>query len=97
VGTGRKRDTHGRRELEVLVLIFFVSAGVLCGMSTYRTPRKPYRAPSASVIGHGPKKKYLPGFVHLTAGKQSSQEKGRSQIAPLRDPLSGIDRDGPNS
>jgi len=41
-------------------------------------------------MGKGPKKFNPPGFAHLIAGKPSSQEKGRSKTAPLRDPLSGI-------
>jgi hypothetical protein len=58
-------------------------------MSTYRAPRKPYRAPSASVRGYGPQKNNLPGYVHLIAGKQPAQKEGRNKTAPLHDPLSG--------
>jgi hypothetical protein len=41
-------------------------------MSTYRAPRKPYRAPRASVLGKGAKKKNQPGFFHVNSGTQCS-------------------------
>ena len=41
-------------------------------MSTYRAPRKPYRAPSGSVLGKGAKNKNQPGFFHVNSGTQGS-------------------------
>jgi hypothetical protein len=41
-------------------------------MSTYRAPRKPYRAPRASVLGNGAKNKNQPGFFHGNSGTQCS-------------------------
>jgi hypothetical protein len=74
---------HSIGDVTAARLDFFVSVGVLLGMSTYRAPRKPYRAPSASVMGKGPKKFNPPGFAHLIAGQPSSQPKaglgGRAQ------------------
>jgi hypothetical protein len=58
-------------------------------MSTYRAPRKPYRANSASVMGKGSKKYDPPGFAQRIAGKPSSPQGGRGKPAPLHDPLHG--------
>jgi hypothetical protein len=41
-------------------------------MSTYRAPRKPYRAPNPSVLAKGAKTKNQPGFYHVNSGTQSS-------------------------